>query len=274
MQGSEKLCLQWNDFKENAALAFGKLRNKSEFSDVTLVSQDGEKIEAHKMILASSSPLFMDLLSQNKHLHPLIYMRGLKSDVLVALLDFLYFGEADIWQEELNDFLSLAAELKLKGLGGVEKETAGTSSKPNTSQVKYKKKETPLEGVSSVETSIQTQLDPFTYSNTKVEMAETENSEDLEAQIRSMISCSEDSLRSAGISGNGKVHTCIVCGKRGENSNIKRHIESNHIAREAQCKKCGQTASSGHSLGRQTCLVDGGRCKSRRYGVSQNYRRH
>ena len=103
---------------------------------------------------------------------------------------------------------------------------------------------------------------------------ETENSEDLEAQIRSMISCSEDSLRSAGISGNGKVHTCIVCGKRGENSNIKRHIESNHIAREAQCKKCGQTASSGHSLGRQTCLVDGGRCKSRRYGVSQNYRRH
>ena len=52
MQGSEKLCLQWNDFKENAALAFGKLRNKSEFSDVTLVSQDGEKIEAHKMILA------------------------------------------------------------------------------------------------------------------------------------------------------------------------------------------------------------------------------
>ena len=102
MQGSEKLRLQWNDFKENAALAFGKLRNKSEFSDVTLVSQDGEKIEAHKMILASSSPLFMDLLSQNKHLHPLIYMRGLKSDVLVALLDFLYFGEANIWQEMIS----------------------------------------------------------------------------------------------------------------------------------------------------------------------------
>ena len=102
MQGSEKLRLQWNDFKENAALAFGKLRKKSEFSDVTLVSQDGEKIEAHKMILASSSPLFMDLLSQNKHLHPLIYMRGLKSDVLVALLDFLYFGEANIWQEMIS----------------------------------------------------------------------------------------------------------------------------------------------------------------------------
>ena len=273
MQGSEKLCLQWNDFKENAALAFGELRNKSEFSDVTLVSQDGEKIEAHKMMLASSSPLFMELLSQNKHLHPLIYMRGLKSDVLVALLDFLYFGEANIWQEELDDFLSLAAELKLKGLGGDEKKTAGTSSKPKTSQVKSEK-ETPHEGLSSVETSIQTQLDPFTFSNTEVEKAETENSEDVEAQIRSMISGSEESLRSAGISGNGYVYTCKVCGKRGENSNIKRHVESNHIAREAQCKICGRTASSGHSLGRQTCLVDGGRCKSRRYGVSQNYKRH
>ena len=63
MQGSEKLCLRWTDFKKDAATAFGKLRNKNEFSDVTLVSGDGEKIEAHKVILAFSSPFFMELLS-------------------------------------------------------------------------------------------------------------------------------------------------------------------------------------------------------------------
>ena len=157
MQGSEKLRLQWNDFKENAALAFGKLRNKSEFSDVTLVSQDGEKIEAHKMILASSSPLFMELLSQNKHLHPLIYMRGLKSDVLLALSEFLYFGRTNLVQEKLDEFLSLAAELKLKGLvRDEEQDNKGSSSKPKTSHMKLVKENPISEAVSSIETSIQT----------------------------------------------------------------------------------------------------------------------
>ena len=54
---SEKLCLQWNDFQENLNSAFGELRNDKEFSDVTLACEDGTQIEAHKVILASSSPL-------------------------------------------------------------------------------------------------------------------------------------------------------------------------------------------------------------------------
>ena len=50
--------------------------------------------------------------------HPLIYMRGLKSDNVLAIMDFLYFGEANVFQENLDTFLSLAEELKLKGLSG------------------------------------------------------------------------------------------------------------------------------------------------------------
>ena len=176
MQGSEKLCLRWSDFKENTVSAFGKLRNKNEFSDVTLVSGDGEKIEAHKVILAFSSPFFMELLSKIKHPHPLIYMRGLKSDVLLALSEFLYFGETNLWQEKLDEFLSLAADLKLKGLvGDEEQDNKRSSSKPKTSQAKLEKENPISEAVSSIETSIETQLNTYTYPNTKVEMAQSEN---------------------------------------------------------------------------------------------------
>ena len=70
----EKLCLKWNDFQENVNLAFGNLREDKEFADVTLASEDGQEIEAHKVILAASSPFFQDLLRRNKHPHPLIYM--------------------------------------------------------------------------------------------------------------------------------------------------------------------------------------------------------
>ena len=41
---SEKLCLQWNDFKENATSAFGSLREDTDFADVTLACEDGKSI--------------------------------------------------------------------------------------------------------------------------------------------------------------------------------------------------------------------------------------
>ena len=48
MSTDEKLCLQWNDFKKNVTSAFGDLRQDKEFTDVTLASEDGQQVEAHK----------------------------------------------------------------------------------------------------------------------------------------------------------------------------------------------------------------------------------
>ena len=114
----EKLCLQWNAFKENAIGSLGSLKDDKDFLDVTLASEDGKQIEAHKVILAMSSPFFENILKRNKHPHPLIYMRGVKWDDLLAIVDFLYFGEANVYQENLDSFLAIAEELKLKGLTG------------------------------------------------------------------------------------------------------------------------------------------------------------
>ena len=52
---SEKLCLQWNDFQENIKGAFENMRENNDFADVTLVCEDGQQVEAHKVILAASS---------------------------------------------------------------------------------------------------------------------------------------------------------------------------------------------------------------------------
>ena len=124
MTSTEKLCLQWNDFKENITSSFRNLREDREFTNVTLACEDGQQIEAHKVVLSSSSPFFMELLKKTKHPHPLIYMRGLRSEDLETIMDFLYFGEANVLQENLNTFLALAEELRLKSLtgGGAEAE--------------------------------------------------------------------------------------------------------------------------------------------------------
>ena len=115
---SEQLCLQWNDFKENVNSAFGSLRNDKEFTDVTLACEDGQQMEAHKVILAASSPFFEKILQKNKHPHPVIYLKGFQSKDFVSILDFLYFGEANVFQEDLDSFLAIAEEIQLKGLIG------------------------------------------------------------------------------------------------------------------------------------------------------------
>ena len=113
---TEKLCLQWNDFKENVNSAFGRLKNDREFTDVTLACEDGKQMEAHMVILACSSPFFEKILQKNKHPHPLIYLKGFHSRDFLPILDFLYFGEANVFQEDLDSFLAIAEEIQLKGL--------------------------------------------------------------------------------------------------------------------------------------------------------------
>ena len=111
MSSSEKFCLRWNDFQDNVNTAFSALRNDGDFTDVTIACHDGHQIEAHKVIRAASSPFFQKLLKKKKHAHPLIYIRGMKSEDLLAIIDFLYYREANIYQENLDSFLKIAENL-------------------------------------------------------------------------------------------------------------------------------------------------------------------
>ena len=121
MPNSEKFCLRWSDFKENVNSAFALLRKDTDFTDVTLACEDGYQVDAHKAVLVASSPFFNHILKRNKHAPPLIYMRGMKPDDLLAIVDFLYYGETNIYQENLDTFLLIAEDLQLKGLSGLDK---------------------------------------------------------------------------------------------------------------------------------------------------------
>ena len=107
-----------NDFQHNTITSIKELIDNQDFTDITLVCEDNQQIEAHKIILSSSCPFMRKMLSNNKHSHPLIYMRGIRFKNLTALVDFMYHGETNIYQEDLSDFLALAEELQLKGLTG------------------------------------------------------------------------------------------------------------------------------------------------------------
>ena len=113
----EKLCLKWNDFQDIVQASFAELRVDTDFTDVTLACED-QSIKVHKVVLSTCSPFFKKLLKTHPHPQPLIYMRGLKSSSLKAIVDFIYLGETNVFQQELEIFLALAEELQLKGLDG------------------------------------------------------------------------------------------------------------------------------------------------------------
>ena len=113
--GTEKFCLRWNDFETNISAAFREIKDDKDFFDVTLACDDNQ-IQAHKVIISACSPFFRAVLKKNPHQFPLLYLKGVKYTDLQAVLDFMYHGEVNVAQEELNSFLAVAEDLKVKGL--------------------------------------------------------------------------------------------------------------------------------------------------------------
>jgi len=116
MASSEKFCLRWNDFEANVSSAFREIREEKDFFDVTLACDDDSQIQAHKVIIAACSPFFRNVLRRNSHQHPLLYLKGVKYKELVSVLNFMYMGEVNVAQDDLNSFLAVAEDLRVKGL--------------------------------------------------------------------------------------------------------------------------------------------------------------
>ena len=83
-----------------------------------------EKVNAHKLVLAAASPFFKNTFSSPGNVNSCINLDGIKKSVLIAILNFVYDGEATLAQDLINDFLIAAKKLKIKSL------TSSESKKP------------------------------------------------------------------------------------------------------------------------------------------------
>ena len=248
MNISEKLYLQWNEFQSNASTTFKELRNESDFADVTLVCEDNQPIEVHKVILAASSPVFQTMLKVNKHTHPLIYMRGLNSRNLVSLVDFIYCGEVNINQDDLETFLFIAKDLEIKGLENQEYPQELVSSSPPFPLQPMTKKPGSKKQTIPKTTKIYQETIAFDWpikiephaSNLVKKNAEEDKTIiqeqvpllELDEQIKSMMDKTE------------KGFNCNVCGiTMPKKHHIVNHVEVKHMKMAHPCTLCVNEAS-------------------------------
>ena len=113
----EKFSLKWNDYLVNVIKKFSSLRNEDDFSDVTLVSSDKKQVSAHKVVLSSCSDYFKTILkSNNKSNNIILCLENINHEELNNVLDYVYNGQVNIEQEQLDRFLTIAQRFQLEGL--------------------------------------------------------------------------------------------------------------------------------------------------------------
>jgi len=117
MGSDEAFCLKWNDFQGSISSSLGSLRTTSDLLDVTL--QCGtESLQCHRLVLSACSDWFKTVFRALPAItqHPVIVLWEATARDMALLLDFMYNGEVNVKQENLNSFLALAEKLSVRGL--------------------------------------------------------------------------------------------------------------------------------------------------------------
>ena len=217
-----------------------------------MMCEDNQHIQAHMLIISACSPFFSSVLKKNRHSQPMIYMRGLKAKDLTAILDFIYLGEANIYQEDLDGFLALAEDLQLKGLTGasdIEQEQDIPKVFTKTQNKVTIQKETNFTQSPELDHHPVVAYHDKNYLKNnsqvlvdagKAMVSVDPNLVDVKAKIYSMMEKFSEGTT------NWK---CTVCGKLAKDrANMARHIELHIDGVSYPCNQCGNTSRSGAGL--------------------------
>jgi len=250
---AEKFSLKWNDFNSNVSHTFSSLRDQQDFYDVTLVSDDQEQFSAHKIVLSACSEYFGNILKKNKHSHPLLCLDGISSKELNCLLDYVYHGEAKVFQDDLERFLQIAERMKMKGLIDDHKENHSNKQTTKIMNEKgsifrtFKNEELDNESIfgtfknKEVENENQETdkiLTSVEIPNSSLVKFDTTYPDEVKEKIEELID---------HVAANSYI--CRKCGKHQKRKDVMRkHIETHMEGLSYPCNLCGKTFRSKNAL--------------------------
>ena len=108
--------LKWKYFTPNIASRVSDMFIENSLCDVTLVSDDQKPFHAHRYVLSTFSPVLKNILLDNPHSHPLIYLRGINHQELDSILQFIYLEKAWVKHSNMKRFAQAARDLQIKKL--------------------------------------------------------------------------------------------------------------------------------------------------------------
>ena len=221
--------MKWDSFDSHLLASQKDLYFTKQFSDVTLVSDDIVQIKAHKTVLSSTSSIFKQLLMINATSNPILYLKGVKYTELEAIIQFIYTGEAQVYENRIDFFLDASKDLTIKELNKAEPagESEITDKKYCSDEFNNDSK---LESENNIEANSEVQLNDSSMNNLSVI-----NSTKLQSSV--CPSC-DATFACAG--------------------NMRKHYKRNHSESPPQfvCNKCSKVFNQKSNLDRHVkiCL--------------------
>ena len=120
---SEKYRIAWQPHSDHLKSMMKGLMMSEDFADVTLVTEDKKQIKANISILKACSPVFRDILRKEKNSSSIMYLRGIQFTEMEAIMQFIYLGEATVYEERMDEFLAVSKLLEIKELYDAETDT-------------------------------------------------------------------------------------------------------------------------------------------------------
>ena len=223
--------LNWETFPDHLAQTVALLRGTSNFSDVTVLCDDLKEVKAHRFILTSCSNVFRKIFENNNN--PCIHLKGVKHEVMNALLDFMYNGQTIVEEENLSELLSVAKDLDVKELNEDEK---GENEDNHC--------DTKMQAKTKLDSTIE-QLDIDHVTNTVIPFG---NKKECPLCFRAFTESYSlkkhiDSIHE------GKSHDCNECNKVfTDKGNLSRHKNAYHKGIKYPCTSCAFVGSYRGSL--------------------------
>ena len=245
---SECFNLSWRDFETCTSNVFKELLNDELFADVTLVCEDNKQIKAHKAILSSSSTFFKNIFINNPHPHPLIYLKGIKLAELDSIIRFVYLGETEVGQDDVDKFMEAAQGLEIKGLLAVtNNRELDESSRKELHSSNLLREETistffKEKNVSGCELDVKPELD-----------VHFENVLNSSPSLNALNLIKEEDLffNNPGKTEKSDMFPCEQCDyKASRADHLKRHKFSIHENGRLQCNQCEFSATRADNLKR------------------------
>ena len=95
---------------------FENAYNSKVFSDVTLITEDNQYIEAHKLVLCSSSPFFESIFTKQTGHNLSIYLHGISHRTIKSVLEFISLSKTKVIASELERFMEVSRQFQIKGI--------------------------------------------------------------------------------------------------------------------------------------------------------------
>ena len=211
----EQFNLNWHTYSDHLKEMMINLMESYETADVTLVSEDKTKFKAHKFVLNACSPVFQSILNDMPQKeNSVIYLRGVLSQEMKSILQFMYLGQATFYHYSINEFLNVAKTLKIKG---ISKDVESDETEDSLGDV-------------TTDNVLHSKDNSFQFENNEINVTNIEEMKDTETKI--IKSCINETIK----------FQCNQCNKQfAYRQSLNLHVKSLHEELSYKCYDCDKS---------------------------------